>query len=85
MHQRHESREQESGGGLKPKGSAVRPGFRTKVRVLLVLPQTRHPERSASQIDRVTEPCGAESKDLGGAPFTMLLELFDHRSLTTGY
>jgi hypothetical protein len=32
------------------------------------LPQTRHPERSASQIDRLTQRvCGAESKDLGAA------------------
>jgi hypothetical protein len=44
-------------------GSAVRPGSRTKVSVLLVVPQNRHPacpglpwERSASQIDRVTRP-----------------------------
>ena len=44
------------------KGSAVRPGSRTKVSVPLVLPQTRHPacpglpwERSASQIDLVTQ------------------------------
>ena len=34
----------------------------------LALPQNRHPERSASPIDRVTQrACGAESKDLGGA------------------
>jgi hypothetical protein len=34
------------------------------------LPQSRHPERSAAQIYRVTHsPCGAESKDLGGAYF----------------
>jgi hypothetical protein len=35
--------------------SAVCPGSRTKVSVPLVLPQNRHPERSASQIDRVTQ------------------------------
>jgi hypothetical protein len=33
----------------------VRPGSRTKVSVPLVLPQTRHPERSASPIDRVIQ------------------------------
>jgi hypothetical protein len=32
----------------------VRPGSRTKVSVPLVPPQTRHPERSAPPIDRVT-------------------------------
>ena len=32
-------------------GPAVRPGSRTKVPVLLVLPQNRHPGQSASQID----------------------------------
>jgi hypothetical protein len=37
------------------KGSAVRPGSRTKVSVPLVLPQNRHPERSASQTYRLTE------------------------------
>ena len=36
-------------------GSAVRPGSRTKVSVPLVLPQNRHPERSASRIYRLTE------------------------------
>ena len=36
-------------------GSAVRPDSRPKVSVPLVVPQTRHPERSASQIDRVTQ------------------------------
>jgi hypothetical protein len=52
-------------------GSAVRPGSHTKVSVPLVLPQNRHPERSASQIYRVIQRlCGAESKDLGGACFT---------------
>ena len=34
-------------------GSAVRPGSCTKVSVPLVLPQNRHLERSASQLDRV--------------------------------
>jgi hypothetical protein len=36
-------------------GPAVRPGSRTKVSVPLVLSQNRHPERSASPIDRVTQ------------------------------
>jgi hypothetical protein len=31
------------------------------------LPQNRHPERSASQIYRVVQRLGAESKDLEGA------------------
>jgi hypothetical protein len=48
----------------------VRPDSRTKVSVPLVLPQTRHPERSASQIDCVIQRLGAESKDLGGAYLT---------------
>ena len=33
----------------------MRPGSRTKVSVPLVLPQNRHPERSASQIDRLAQ------------------------------
>jgi hypothetical protein len=33
----------------------VRPGSRTKLCVLLVLPQNRHPERSAAQIHRPTQ------------------------------
>ena len=33
----------------------MRPGSRTKVSVPLVLPQNRHPDRSASQIDHVTQ------------------------------
>jgi hypothetical protein len=39
-------------------GPAVRPGSRTKVSVPLVLPQNRHPECSASPIDRVTQRSG---------------------------
>jgi hypothetical protein len=39
-------------------GPAVRPGSLTKASVPLVLPQTRHPERSASQIDRVKQRLG---------------------------
>jgi len=34
------------------------------------LPQNRHPERSASQIDACHSACGAESKDPGRAYFT---------------
>ncbi len=37
------------------RGSAVRPGSRTRVSVPLVLPQNRYPERSASQTYRLTE------------------------------
>jgi hypothetical protein len=46
----------------------VRPGSRTKVSVPLALPQNRHPERSASPIDRVTQRLwrGVEG-DLGDA------------------
>ena len=33
----------------------MRPGSRTKVSVPLVLPQNRHPERSASKIYRLTQ------------------------------
>jgi hypothetical protein len=33
----------------------VCPGSRAKISALLVLPQNRHPERSASQIDRGTQ------------------------------
>jgi hypothetical protein len=40
----------------------VRPGSRTKVSVPLVFPQNRHPERSASQIDRVTRRLVARSR-----------------------
>jgi hypothetical protein len=48
----------------------VRPGSRTKLSVPLVLPQNRHPacpglpwERSASQIDRVTQRLGREVEE----------------------
>ena len=44
--------DRKSGGG---EGPAVRPGSHTEVSVPLVLTQNRHPERSASQIDRVTQ------------------------------
>jgi hypothetical protein len=40
------------------------------------LQQNRHPEQSASRLDRVNSACSAESKDLGGAQFPMLLGAF---------
>jgi hypothetical protein len=40
-------------------------------------PQNRHPERSASQICRITERLiGAESKDPGDADLSMLFGVF---------
>jgi hypothetical protein len=45
----------------------VRPGPRTKASVPLVLPQNRHPERSASQIDHVTQRLWRGVKGLGDA------------------
>ena len=57
----------------------MRPGSLTKVSVPLVLPQNRHPERSASPIDRVIQRLVARSRracpersrrNLGGAYFT---------------
>ena len=59
---RRESRMQSTGAAVFDRksggaeGPAVRPGSRTKVPVPSVLPQTRHPERSASQINRMTQP-----------------------------
>src|SRR5580658_7109010 len=47
--------DRKSGGA---EGPAVRPRSRTKVSVPLVLPQNRHPECSASPIDRVTQRSG---------------------------
>src|ERR1700691_755183 len=48
-------------------------------------PQNRHPERSASQIDCVTQCYGAESKDLGGPDFSHAARCFStHRSPTAG-
>jgi hypothetical protein len=41
--------------GERREGSALCPGSRTEVSVPLVLPQNRHPERSASQIHRLTQ------------------------------
>jgi hypothetical protein len=87
--------DRKSGGA---EGSAVRPGSRTKVSLPLVLPQNRHPacpglpwERSASQIDRLTEGFlrGVEEPVLSEVEgtsavldFHMLLGAFDHRSPT---
>jgi len=45
------------------------------------LPQNRHPERSASQIYRVIQRLGAESKDLEGAYLSHAVgNPFNHRS-----
>jgi hypothetical protein len=66
-------------------GSGVRPGSHTKVSVPLVLPQTRHPERSASQIHRVMQRLwrGVEGPRRC-RPCPCCSELFNHRSPTTG-
>jgi hypothetical protein len=46
-------------------------------------PQTRHPERSASQICRITERLiGAESKDPGDADRSTLFGVFNHQART---
>ena len=59
---------------------------------LLVLPRNRHPERSASQIDRVTqrlwrvveEPVLSVAEGTSAAlSYPCCSELFDHRSATT--
>jgi hypothetical protein len=63
----------------------VRPGSITKVSVPLVLPQTRHPERSASQTYRVPQCLVARSRracpersrrNLGGAYLTHAVRSF---------
>jgi hypothetical protein len=58
----------------------VRPGSRTKVSVPLVLPQNRHPERSASPIDRVIHRLwrGVEGSRRC-LSYPCCSELFDHR------
>jgi hypothetical protein len=63
----------------------VRPGSLTKVSVPLVVPQNRHPERSASQIDCVTQCLwrGVEGPRRR-LFYPCCSELFDHRSRTTG-
>jgi hypothetical protein len=62
----------------------VRPGSRTKVSVPLVLPQNRHPERSASPIYRVIQRLwrGVEGPRRY-LVYPCCSELFDHRSPTT--
>ena len=59
-------------------GSAVCPGSRTKISVPLVLPQNRHPERSAPQIDRVTQRLwrGVEEPVLSVAEGTSAVLIF---------
>src|ERR1700733_5926585 len=74
--------DRKSGGA---EGPAVRPGSRTKVSVPSVLPQNRHPERSATQTDRLTQRLwrgveGPRRRSL----YPCCPELFDHRSPTTG-
>jgi hypothetical protein len=65
-------------------GSAVRPGSRTKFSIPLVLPQNRHPERSASQIYRLTEGFWRGVEGPRRCSFhPCRSELFDHRRPTT--
>jgi hypothetical protein len=47
-------------------------------------PQKRHPERSASQIYRVTQLDGAESKDPGDAYLTHAVRTFSTTEVRTG-
>jgi hypothetical protein len=62
----------------------VRPGSRTKVSVPLVLTQNRHPERSASQIHRVTQRLGRGVEGpRGRVSYACCSELFDHRNPAT--
>ena len=72
-------------------GSAVRPGSHTKVSVPLVLPQNRHPERSASPIYHLTQCLWrvVEEPVLSGVEGTSAVlshsccsELFNHRART---
>ena len=51
----------------------MRPGSRTKVSVPLVLPQNRHPERSASQIYRVIQSLVARSRRTSTALISPML------------
>jgi hypothetical protein len=48
------------------------------------IPQSRHPERSASQIYRLTQRCGAESKDPEGAYLTHAARSFSTTEASTG-
>ncbi len=62
----------------------MRPGSRTKVSVPLVLPQNRHPERSASPMDCVTQRLWRGVEGPRRCLFyPCCSELFDHRSPTT--
>jgi hypothetical protein len=62
-------------------GPAVRPGSRTKFSILLVLPQNRHPERSASQSYRVIQRLwrGVEGPRRC-LSYPCCSELFNHRA-----
>jgi hypothetical protein len=50
--------------------------FFADIQMLLIPPQNRHPERSASQIYRIVVVYGAKSKDPGDANEQMLFEVF---------
>src|ERR1700733_14032688 len=72
--------DRKSGGGEGPAG---RPGSHTEVSVPLVLPQDRHPERSASQIDRVRQYLWRGVEGPRRCPFyPCCSELFNHRACT---
>jgi hypothetical protein len=61
----------------------VRPGSGTKVSVQLVLPQNRHPERSAALIYRVIQHSGARSRRTPAVPIQpILFGAFNHRART---
>src|ERR1700728_319483 len=58
-------------------GPAVRPGSRTKVSVPLVLPQNRHPERSAlTDLSRDTAVVARSRRNLDGAYLTHAVRSF---------
>jgi hypothetical protein len=72
--------DRKSGGA---EGPAVRPGSRAKVSVPLVLPQNRHPERSASPICRVTQRLWrAVEGPRRCLSYPCCSELFNHRAPT---
>ena len=63
----------------------MRPDSRKKVSVPKVLPQNRHPERSASQIDRVTQRLWRGVEGPRRCLFyPCCSELFNHRARTGG-
>jgi hypothetical protein len=71
--------------GVRSRGICIALRPRTKASVPLVLPKNRHPERSASHMDRVTQRLCAESKDPGELILAKLLGAFrppkpDHRT-----